>query len=374
MPERIIKMLKGKMFSDTILALEFTNFCNCSCIMCTQSHTKINRGFMSEKTFEALISGIVKEDLYFDKLITFGLGESTLHPQFGQFMEKLFTINSTGRYFGGVDLHTNGIDLTDEVIDILLKYGNQLSTLSFSIDAVTADTYFNIRRNRNFDKMVKNIKTIFRKRKERFPRINLQFIVMDENYLEAPGFLEFWGGFLESLKIPYQVNYDWFPAMELDTIFFKRLNPVKHEELSEYEKLHHNVVRSLGLLKEHDSPARENERAVESHEWRGEKRRYPCSGPFKYVTVCWNGDVTVCCIDTLRELCIGNVSKASLYDLWSSEKCHKYRLAHIKGDLSEMAKCQKCNNLDSPHISKEEMKEYLRRFGYHDYLGYLKDI
>ncbi|MCK9224760.1 MAG: radical SAM protein [Candidatus Muirbacterium halophilum] len=368
-------MLKG-MFKDSILALEFTNFCNCSCIMCTQSHNKIIKGFMPETILDSIINNIVSEDLYFDKLITFGLGESTLHPQFAQFMEKLFIMNSTGRYFGGIDLHTNGIDLTDEIIDILIKYGKQLSTLSFSIDAVYAETYYKIRRNKNFDKMVNNIKKIFKKRIDKNPRINLQFIIMDENSEEAYDFMKFWGDFLQDNKIPYQINYDWYPAMNKDTIFFKRLNPVKHEELVKYESLHHFVVKKLGILKEDNNNNGENEkeRAVESHEWRGEKRRMPCSGPFKYVTVCWNGDVTVCCIDTMRDLKIGNLSENTLYNLWSNDKCHNYRLAHIKGDLTSMPKCQHCNNLDSPEISKKEITDYLKKYGYENYLDYLKEF
>ncbi|MFW5782475.1 MAG: radical SAM/SPASM domain-containing protein [Candidatus Muiribacteriaceae bacterium] len=364
--------MREKMMKDTILGLELTNFCNCSCIMCTQSSMNVNKGFMSESVFEKILRNIVDNDMCFSKLVPFGLGESTLHPQFHDFMKKIFSLNSTGRYFKAIDLHTNAINLDEKTIDLFIQYGEQLNTISFSIDAIHPETYQKIRRNPNFEDMIKNITCFYRKRgKKRLPRTNLQFIVMDENAHESRDFLDYWSRLFRKNGIEYQVNHDWEPPMRLDTIFFKRLNPIDHSNLEQSEKLHRDVVSDLGIMNSTDDSEK---RAVNSTEYRGERRRYPCSGPFKYTMISWDGEVTVCCIDTLRELSLGNIKDKDLYDIWMSDRNHSYRLAHISGDLSCMPKCRNCNNLDSPHISRDELRNYIKKYGPSDYMRYLEDI
>ena len=44
-------------------------------------------------------------------------------------------------------------------------------------------------------------------------------------------------------------------------------------------------------------------------------KRKPCSGPFKYKFIASNGDVTVCCLDTEKELTIGNINESSRRNL-----------------------------------------------------------
>ena len=88
-------------------------------------------------------------------------------------------------------------------------------------------------------------------------------------------------------------------------------------------------------------------------------KRKPCSGPFKYKFIAANGDVLVCCLDTEKQLVIGNIKEDSLEKIWDSEKAHKIRMAHINGDLSEYPVCQHCPNLDSPQMSKEDIRRYL---------------
>ncbi len=361
---------------DTILALEFTNFCNCSCIMCTQSMMKEPKGFMNRNTFEKIIKDIVEEDLCFDKLTPFGLGESTLHPEFFEYMSEIFSMNKSRKYFRSIDLHTNAINLSDELIDLFIKHSDQLNTISFSIDAITEDTYLNIRNNRNFNQMIQNIRKFFIKRgNKRVPRANLQFIVMEENKHEAKAFKDYWSSFLSEHKIDFQINYDWNPPMVKDTIFFKRLNPIKHEEINKSESLHYNTMVDLGLIKTEKNNEIKEERAVKSNEYRGEpKRRYPCSGPFKYMMLNYSGELTVCCIDTLRELSLGNINDSSIINLWNSPLNHSYRLDHIKGDLSRLPRCINCNNLDSPDISIDELERYLKHFGHKDHLKCLEEL
>ncbi len=92
-------------------------------------------------------------------------------------------------------------------------------------------------------------------------------------------------------------------------------------------------------------------------------KRKPCSGPFKYKFIAANGDVTVCCLDTHKQLVIGNIAEATLDEIWDSEKAHQIRMAHINGDLSQYPVCQKCANLDSPQMSEEDIENYFKKQG-----------
>jgi len=89
-------------------------------------------------------------------------------------------------------------------------------------------------------------------------------------------------------------------------------------------------------------------------------KRRPCSGPFKYKFIAANGDVLVCCLDTDKQLVIGNIKENTLDEIWDSEKAHRIRMAHITGDLSEFPVCQHCPNLDSPQMSDADIEAYLK--------------
>ena len=98
-------------------------------------------------------------------------------------------------------------------------------------------------------------------------------------------------------------------------------------------------------------------------------KRKPCSGPFKYKFIASNGDVTVCCLDTHKQLVMGNIAEASLDEIWDSEAAHRIRIAHITGDLRAYPVCQKCANLDSPQMSEEDVRAYLKSIGREDLIG-----
>jgi len=350
-------------FSDTILAIELTNYCNANCVMCTQSVSSSiygrKKGFFPVKVLKRIIFSLKRKGIKISKFLPFGLGESLLHPQFIEVLNLLYEYNKDNSVFRFVDFHTNGSLLNKELSAFIIE-SEVISRISFSIDAATAETYTKIKQNNEFHSVVENIKRFLQIRKAKnkiFPKINLQFIVMEENKNEAAEFLNFWEEIFKQLQIPFQINYDWFPKMELDTIFFKRLNPFLAQDLKKVEELHRKVVKSLGLLVDG------KDRIINSDEYLGEGKRRPCSGPFKYINIAYNGDVTVCCIDTSYELKIGNVFKEPLHILWNGNKLKELRLAHIKGDLSKFLRCKECRNMDSPHLSDEEIMLYLDKIG-----------
>lgn len=67
-----------------------------------------------------------------------------------------------------------------------------------------------------------------------------------------------------------------------------------------------------------------------------------CTIPFREVSVCWNGDVCVCCMDWKHELVAGNVNKRSLFGIWHGEVFEAVRHVLQAKDRS-FAPCSKCD-------------------------------
>lgn len=355
-------------YPDSILALELTDHCNCRCVMCTQSVLDVihghRKGFMDPELVRSILADLSRNGVRLGKLLPFGLGESTIHPQCAGILDQIFTTNQRHHLFAQIDLHTNAIALNREIQQLLLEHADQLGSITFSLDAARGETFQKIRGSDAFGRARTHVMEFLRLRERtgtRRPTAILQFIIMADNARDAEPFLNFWKKDLASLGIEPQVNWDWDPPMVRDTIFFKRVNPFSRMDLTAAERLHRETLERLGLL----SPAVSAQtRILDTDEHLPESHavRRPCSGPFKYINVAWDGVTTVCCIDTERKLSIGTVRPdLPLTELWEGEANRRLRQAHIRGDLSEFPVCDACRNLDGPRISDEEILAWLRR-------------
>lgn len=70
-------------------------------------------------------------------------------------------------------------------------------------------------------------------------------------------------------------------------------------------------------------------------------RKGYCSFPFDSLTVHWNGDCSICCLDYNREIHIGSVLESSIEEIFTGEKITEIRRSMEKGDVTEPL-CQMC--------------------------------
>ena len=359
-------------FSETFLALELTDYCNCACIMCSHSVRHVihgnTKGFMDFKMLENLLQDLWSRNVKIAKLLPFGIGESLLHPQFEDIL-FLFKQYKDKGMIGQIDLHTNGQVLNKKLSQNIIKY-KLLDTISFSLDTINPATYKKIRRFSGFNETLENVKNFLKLRTEAhtlLPKVILQLIVMDANKREVGDFIEYWSKFLKKLGLEYQVNFFWEPPMKKDTIFIKELNPFRESDIKEAKKLHRFWAKKYGQL-EKGVPSGcnfSNKDLEVDFEQLGENFKVSgiCSGPFKYISVAWDGTVTVCCIDTERELAIGNLSENSIVNLWNNDKINAIRKGLIKKDYSACPRCENCSGMDSPHLYVEELEKVKKELG-----------
>jgi len=190
-------------YKGRYVLIEPTDFCNCDCIMCTRALLNVEnphntpKGFMDFDIFKKIIDGLEfgNEPL---AIKLFWIGESLLHPDFKLMLEYASRkIKGKKAY---IDLHTNAILLTKALMDFMLTLQETLPRITFSIDAICAETHRKIRRGEGFEMAMKNIKYFVRAREKQhllFPRFIFQFIIMEQNADECKKFVDYWSSFLE---------------------------------------------------------------------------------------------------------------------------------------------------------------------------------
>ena len=103
----------------TAVALEFTNHCNLKCWFCPSQSPRLHKprvkGFMSEALLDKVLADLQRN---YDcsrivAAVSYG-GESTLHPKFAEYIEK---VASAGFYV--VHFYTNGILLNEANCKVL---------------------------------------------------------------------------------------------------------------------------------------------------------------------------------------------------------------------------------------------------------------
>ena len=190
-------------FKGRYVLIEPTDYCNCNCIMCTrallgvENPHNVPKGFMELETFKSIIDGLKfgNEPL---AIKLFWIGESLMHPDFIKMLDYTATkIKHKNAY---IDLHTNGLLMSHKLIDFMLTLGSALPRITFSLDAFSSQVHKRVRRGGELGAAIKNIKYLVSQREKQhllFPRLILQFIIMDENAHETKQFFDYWSGFLK---------------------------------------------------------------------------------------------------------------------------------------------------------------------------------
>jgi len=67
-----------------------------------------------------------------------------------------------------------------------------------------------------------------------------------------------------------------------------------------------------------------------------------CWRPFRQTAINFDGTMVLCCADYLREVMLGNVGEASIYELWNGKRLNAIRSALLDPDGRPPGICQRC--------------------------------
>lgn len=276
------------------LDIEATSACNLKCVMCPRTDM-VNAGkFWKVAAFDfkaycRLIDEGVKNGLCSIKYNY--LGEPTMNP-------RLVEMIRYAKQAGVIDVmfNTNAMLLTEDLSRELIESG--LDKLFFSFDSPDPEQFEKIRAGAKYDQTLGNIR---------------RFMAIRE---EAGSLLPFTRVSIVRMK----ENADEWEAFQ--TLFEPIVDAVAYVDYLEHTG-QNNTERHLVDI--------------------GSRLTgFCCPQLWQRMFVHPDGVATVCCIDSARELRVGNVFEKSVNEIWLGEEYQRLRELHATGRFAEIPTCARC--------------------------------
>ena len=232
-----------------------------------------------------------------------GYGEIFLHPNWYEIVEYASPRITKAL----LRLDTNGTMMKVPVIEKLFE--SQLRNLIISVDGVDETSYNYLRAGGNFKQVIENIQLFIAKRREqptKGPTVQIQIIESDYSRPYLPEFKRFWTEQLQGVE-----------RMSINVIPF-------HNFAGQIKDAHFDEVPVVGL-----------------------HFNLPCHRLTYEMEISADGVTSVCCLDSERQLAIGNVNNTSIKTMWHGEKVNAYRESMKRAQYGTMTLCQSC-----PHSQK----------------------
>jgi Predicted Fe-S oxidoreductases len=263
--------------------IELTNFCNLACIMCPQKAMLRQKGYMNQTLFQKIVDQLAGKC---ELVYLYGTGESLLHKELINYIDYV-----KGRGMATC-LSTNGQLLTEEKAVTLL--GSGLDHLIVALDGGTKDTYEKIRIKGDFELLINNIRFLL-KIKNRFgstTRICLQMIYMPQNAHEI------------------KIFRDLFGREEHQAVSSFRFKPLYETYALGYKPICHTR---------------------------------PCFWLWNMISIHWNGNVALCCMDADAVYRLGNLNDQSVMEVWNSQQLQDIRKKHLAINYDDVCLCATCD-------------------------------
>jgi len=282
----LIAKLSARRIPEVVNA-ELTNNCNLKCAKCPTYDASRGRGMMSRELFTKILSDVREGGDAVASLGLSGGGEAVTHPDVIDFVALATEVPN----IRGVHIATNGLGLTPKISRDLLAAG--LSSLKISLDTNDSLTFLKYNRVDGYDEATENIREFFRIRSETGSQCRAEIKVTlykpDDEFVAA--MREQWGGIADNVR--FTGLHNW-----------------------------------LGLRGK-NSPVR---------------RKTPCVIPWEEIQILWDGQITLCCFDTMEGFMnLGNIADISLSDYWKRySELAAVRQAHMVLDFENHLVCGHC--------------------------------
>ncbi len=216
--ESFLRFTRGEEFPryPFEMYLEVSNVCDLSCVMCpTFSSLNPARstairmhdpGFLkSDEVFKA-VGPLLERTLI---VHAFGYGEPTIHPSFPSFLAHL------AKYEALVDFFTNGMHLTDQLVDHLVDLSVHHLTVSFSGSA--KQDYESVYQGGKFETVLAGLTRIAQAKAaagSRFPRVHIHSLSFDHHMRRLDDFVELMANHgVNEIEVTPLVEHAMLPAL-----------------------------------------------------------------------------------------------------------------------------------------------------------------
>jgi radical SAM protein with 4Fe4S-binding SPASM domain len=276
-----------------------TDYCNEKCFMCPNPSLPSPRGYMDEELFRRIVDEARGLGM---RSVGLGLfGEPTMHKRFMDFIRY---INDQGLEFY---CSTNAVALRNDISDFLVDHANGRLHLSLYATSERSFELVHGINGKGYNVVVRNVEYLL----NRLSKAESSKLLLFMNYLDT-GKDE--GG--------YRVWLDkWLPLLQ----------QVPHVESTEKA-----YITWMGRV----------EKGPHDREGRGVIRyNRPCDKITRRLAVDWDGRVTACCFSwDEKSLNLGNIKSQSLIEIWKGEQLRAVRTSMLRGDVSGLPGCAKCEH------------------------------
>jgi radical SAM protein with 4Fe4S-binding SPASM domain len=273
----------------SMVLIELTNNCNLRCAKCPNMRTSRARGFIDNALVEKVLGDIASAGVPIEIALS-GAGEPTLHPRLLEYVKAARSISNVGV----IGFATNGVALNPDLSEKLLDAG--LTRLKVSLDTNDAAAYLRFNGRDTYEQVKANIC--------RFCEIN-----------QATG---------NRCRVTLKAT-----LYENDLLLARRLK-------EQWEPF----VAQVRITPVHNWAGIETKRLISAT-----APRTPCRMLWQQVQVLWDGQITLCCMDSMEgRFKMGNAREQNLSHYWLNDPgLRRVRLQHEALDFSELPECANCD-------------------------------
>jgi len=279
--------LKEIAIQNREIRFEVTNKCNARCIMCPREKMDRPQGVLDLALYKRVLDQAC--DMGADVVSLENYGETFMDPWF---FERAAYAKAKKMQVYTI---TNGSLFTRDLADKAVLY---LDKIRFSIYGTTKEIYEKIHKGLDFEIVTGNLEYLIQRKKgsgSRIPKIEVYFLMMEENKHQVEDFKKKWLGRADDISI-------WKP---------------------------HNWSDGRGY-----------------RELCSGQKKVTCGRPSKGpIQVQWDGLVVPCCFDYNSSIVLGDLKKQSLKEVINSPEYNLLRQAHASGDFTKFAFCDSCDQL-----------------------------
>lgn len=269
------------------IRFEVTNICNARCIMCPREKMTRPQGILDMALYRRVLDEA--RSMGADVVSLENYGETFIDPYFLE--RAIYAKNKKMQVY----TISNGSLVSSELSDKLLPY---LDKIRFSVYGTTKEVYEKIHKGLSFDTTVSNIEYLMHRKRmlrNKYPRIEVYFLLMDENRHQVEDFKKRWRGAVDDISI-------WMPHNWSDGRSYRRPE--------------------------------------------GGQKKITCGRPEKGpIQVQWDGLVVPCCFDYNSSIILGDLNKQTLKEVIDSPVYNVLRKAHAESNFSKFTFCDSCDQL-----------------------------
>lgn len=272
--------------------VELSNFCNHSCIFCTNPRMVRKKGFLNIETYKRFVNEAVPLGL--TDLGLYTTGEPFVSKNLDEFVS--IAKNAGVKY---IYLTTNGALATPDRSKAVIDAG--LSSIKFSINGGTRETYKGIHGKDDFEKVLDNLRFIANYRKEKQLDLKILAVCVVTKFVR------------EEKEVLKRTLMDL-----VDELVFFDVGPQAGQSREQLEEI--GGMDNVQVYKEEVKP---------------------CGMLWNRVHLTWEGYLTLCCVDYEDVLSYADFNKESLESTWNNQVIQEMRKRHQSLDLKGTL-CHNC--------------------------------